>query len=296
MTLFISYSRSDEDSVKALTRGLEAAGVDVWRDHELHGGDSWWSVILERILGCSVFVFALSDTSLHRSKPCRAELEYAMLLRRPIVPVQVGTVSSMRAMPLADLQVVPYRADDATSGFAVLAAIHQAGARMAPLPDPLPPSPPIPYGYLLALSKKIDVGDLAPAEQMRIIDDLRRALRDEQDEAVRADIIRMLNEMRRKSWTAVVADREIEDVLASQGAASSTARPDGDGLTGGAPGRPDPERGGQHLSGGPEQMKPHGVPPAGWYPDPSRRHQWRWFDEDWTPWASDSGAVVDDPL
>src|SRR5919206_197385 len=88
MPFFISYSRRDEDVVKALTRGLEAAGVDVWRDHELHGGDSWWSVILERIRECSVFVFALSDTSLHRSKPCRAELEYAMLLRRPIVPVQ----------------------------------------------------------------------------------------------------------------------------------------------------------------------------------------------------------------
>jgi hypothetical protein len=175
MTMFISYSRRDEDVVKALTRGLEAAGVDVWRDHELHGGDSWWSVILERIRGCSVFVFALSDTSLHRSKPCRAELEYAMLLRRPIVPVQVGTLSSMRAMPLADLQVVPYRTDDATSGFAVLAAVHQAGARTVPLPEPMPPSPPIPYGYLLALSKKIDVGDLVPAEQVRIVDDLRRA-------------------------------------------------------------------------------------------------------------------------
>jgi serine/threonine kinase PknH len=296
MTLFISYSRRDEDVVKALTRGLEAAGVDVWRDHELHGGDSWWSVILERIRACSVFVFALSDTSLHRSKPCRAELDYAMLLRRPIVPVQVGTVSSMRAMPLADLQVVPYRADDATSGFAVLAAVHQAGAQTVPLPDPLPPSPPIPYGYLLALSKKIDVGDLAPTEQMRIIDDLRRALRDEQEEAVRADIIRMLTDMRRKSWAAVVADREIEDILASHEVAPSAATQGRDVFTRDMPGRPTPDGGGQHPPTGPGQEKPPGAPPPGWYPDPSGRHQWRWFDECWTPCASDHGAVVDDPL
>src|SRR3954470_7269400 len=142
VVLFISYSRLDEDVVKALAQGLEAGGTDVWRDHELHGGDNWWSVILERIRACSVFVFALSDVSLHRSKPCRAELEYARALRRPVVPVQVGPVTSMRAMPLADLQAVQYRSDDATSGFAVLAAIHQAMARALPLPEPLPPSPP----------------------------------------------------------------------------------------------------------------------------------------------------------
>jgi hypothetical protein len=296
MTLFISYSRRDEDVVKALTRGLEAAGVDVWRDHELHGGDAWWSVILERIRGCSVFVFALSDTSLYRSKPCRAELEYAMLLRRPVVPVQVGAVSSMRAMPLADLQVVPYRTDDATSGFAVLAAVNQAGARTVPLPEPLPPSPPIPYGYLLALSKKIDVGDLAPAEQMRVVDDLRRALRDEQEDAVRADIIRMLTDMRSKSWTAVVADREIEDVLATHGAPARIPTAEHDGPSGDAPGRSVAHQDARGASTGSGKDAPHRAPPPGWYPDPSHRHQWRWFDQDWTPWASDHGAVVDDPL
>jgi TIR domain-containing protein/uncharacterized protein DUF2510 len=33
----------------------------------------------------------------------------------------------------------------------------------------------------------------------------------------------------------------------------------------------------------------------GWYPDPSRRHQLRWFDGDWTRYASDFGTVVEDP-
>ncbi|WP_433503815.1 toll/interleukin-1 receptor domain-containing protein [Pseudonocardia halophobica] len=293
MELFISYSRLDEDMVKALSRGLEAGGADVWRDHELHGGDSWWSVILERIRACSVFVFALSDVSLHRSKPCRAELGYARALRRPVVPVQVGPVSSMRAMPLADLQVVQYRPDDATSGFAVLAAIHQARARVLPLPEPLPPPPPIPYAYLLALSQKIDVGELAPAEQMRIIDDLRRALADEHEDAVRNDILRMLREMRGKPWMVVRADQEIEGVLAAHDVPAAT-------------GRPTPEDGTPLAPAGVEkQTLPHReratdhrreTPPPGWYPDPSRRHQWRWFDEDWTLWASDHGVTVDDPL
>jgi hypothetical protein len=166
---------------------------------------------------------------------------------------------------------------------------------MVPLPDPLPPAPPIPYGYLLALAKKIDVGDLTPVEQVRIIDDLRRALRDEQEEAVRADIIRMLTEMRRKPWTAVVADREIEDVLAAPGASSASLTPENDGPTDG-PDRAVPDHDGHHILTGSGREEPHRVPPPGWYPDPSRRHQWRWFDQDWTPWASDHGDVVDDPI
>jgi len=227
--------------------------------------------------------------SLHRSKPCRAELGYAMALCRPIVPVQVGPVSSMRAMPLADLQVVQYRPDDATSAFAVVTAIHQAASRLTSLPRPLPAPPPIPYGYLLALSQKIDVGNLAPAEQMRIIDDLRRALADEQEEGVRADIVRMLKEMRSKSWTVVPADREIESVLAAHGVTLTDPK----SAEGRSPRRSDQQ---DPVRAAPVQEKRRNVPPPGWYPDPTRRHQWRWFDQDWTPWASDHGAVTEDPL
>jgi Protein of unknown function (DUF2510) len=36
--------------------------------------------------------------------------------------------------------------------------------------------------------------------------------------------------------------------------------------------------------------------PPGWYPDPSARHQLRWFDQDWTEWASDGGSVIEDRL
>ena len=296
MSVFMSYCRLDEDAVKALTRGLETAGLDAWRDHELHGGDNWWSVILEKIRSCSVFLFALSDASL-RSKPCRAELDYAKALCRPIVPVQVGPVSNMRLIPLADLQVVGYRQDDATSGFAVLSAIHQAATRSAPLPQPPPPPPPIPYAYLLALSKKIDIGDLAPDEQARIIDDLRRALLDEQEEAVRADIVRMLTEMRRKPWTVVTADREIEKVLSSHGVTLVGMEP-----VDAEPIRHSHDREHQETSdpartlSEPGQPRRHDSPPPGWYPDPAGRHEWRWFDHDWTEWASDRGAVVEDPL
>jgi len=34
----------------------------------------------------------------------------------------------------------------------------------------------------------------------------------------------------------------------------------------------------------------------GWYRDPSGRHQFRWFDGDWSSWAADEGEILDDPL
>jgi hypothetical protein len=37
--------------------------------------------------------------------------------------------------------------------------------------------------------------------------------------------------------------------------------------------------------------------PAGWYPDPGRAHEWRFFDGDaWTPQVADGGQVSEAPL
>jgi hypothetical protein len=38
------------------------------------------------------------------------------------------------------------------------------------------------------------------------------------------------------------------------------------------------------------------APPAGWYADPSGRHRLRWFDGDWSRWATDTGPPIEDPL
>ena len=56
--------------------------------------------------------------------------------------------------------------------------------------------------------------------------------------------------------------------------------------------------------GGPDTADPPGEPepamdsaaPAGWYDDPSGRHELRYFDGDWTEWAADDGVTVEDPL
>ena len=125
MSVFLSYSSRDADVVKTLAQGLEAAKQDVWFDHELKGGEVWWTSILDKIRNCSVFVFAVSDSS-SESKPCRSELDYATTLGRPILPIRVGPVSALRISPIAEMQIMDYDPDVAQSGFAVLAAVQDA--------------------------------------------------------------------------------------------------------------------------------------------------------------------------
>jgi TIR domain/Interferon-induced transmembrane protein len=215
-TIMLSYSRRDEDAVKALARGFEAARRDVWFDHDLGGGDAWWDAILESIRTSAVFLFALSDAALH-SKPCRLELDYALALQRPVLPVRVGPISSLRTNPLAELQIIEYDPLDARSGFAVLAAVDDAAARVRPLPDPLPPPPPIPFAYLLQMGRRIESTELSTSDQVAALDQLRRALDEETDESVRQDILSMLHSMKAKPWTTRRSDREIAALLYAHG-------------------------------------------------------------------------------
>jgi hypothetical protein len=212
MVIFLSYSRQDEDVVKALVRGFEAAHRSMWFDHDLSGGDVWWDKILANIRSSSVFVFAVSDASL-QSRACLDELYYAQALRRPLLPVRVGPIGHIRTNPLADIHMLVYRPDDANSGFEVLAAADAAAAAVGPLPDPLPPQPPIPHGYLRALGRQIDAVELDAAQQTGIVDQLRKSLGEETEQSVREEIFAMLRNMLTKPWVNRRTEKDIKAVL-----------------------------------------------------------------------------------
>jgi TIR domain/Interferon-induced transmembrane protein len=224
MAIFLSYSRHDEKVVKALAQGFEAARRQVWIDADLSGGDAWWDKILHNIRSCSVFLFALSDAS-WASKPCQAELAYARALHRPIIPVLVGEVRNLRANPLAQLQIVNYRVDDANAGFELLAAVDAAARSARPLPLPPPPEPPIPYAYLLGLERQIDSVELDPHEQRGVVEQLGKSLGDETDESVRRDIVSMLEKLANKPWIVRRTERDIKALLFAH--ASDTDPPPG---------------------------------------------------------------------
>jgi streptogramin lyase len=236
MRVFVSYSSHDGDSVRTLAGDLERARLQVWYDLDLGGGESWWVSILEQIRECTVFVFALSDNSL-RSKPCRAELEYARSLGVPMLPVQIGAVSTYRTDPIFATQLVDYRDPGRDSGIALVSALHESAARRSDLPDPLPDPPPIPYEYLLRLGADIrGEADLAPTAQAALVFELRTALADEDDTDVREDIRELLRTLRARRDVAYSIVREIDTVLTeSDDETPTAATPRADQPVAGAP-------------------------------------------------------------
>jgi hypothetical protein len=214
MGVFISYSNQDEGAVRALAADLGRARQTVWLDRELHGGDTWWQTILKQIQDADVFVFALSNNS-QRSKPCRAELEYARALGIPVLPVQIGPLDGLRSTAIADLQIVDYRRRDTDTALELIAAVQEAKLRRGPLPEPLPDQPPIPFEYLMRLGRAIDAPQMNPSEQVGVIAQLRQGLEDEDDANARRDIAVLLRNMRRRPDATYRSVSEIDALLAT---------------------------------------------------------------------------------
>jgi pSer/pThr/pTyr-binding forkhead associated (FHA) protein len=228
MKIFISYARQDDAAVQSLAADLEQARQQVWLDRDLAGGDAWWPEILAQIRSSTVFVFALSDNSL-RSKPCRTELGYAEALGLPILPVQVGQVSTRRTDPIFTKQLVEYQDSTRRSGIALVSAIYERGLQRTDLPDPLPDPPAIPYEHLLRLGAVIrGTAKLTHDAQESIIVELREALREEDDHDVSEEIRELLRTLReRKEVTDSIA-LKINTILDNKPAPSDEAsHPDG---------------------------------------------------------------------
>jgi TIR domain len=222
MRIFASYSRKDAAEFGVLVADLEQAHISVWHDLELRGGEPWWQDILVGIRNSDVFVFALSNNSVH-SKPCLSEFAYARALGLPVVPVQIGPVDHIRTSPVASIQVIDYRERTVVSGLKLVAAIQDAAAQRRPLPDPLPPQPPVPFEYLLRLGSAIGAAHLTPDEQADFIHRLRECLETEEDENVRGDASDLLRALRRRPDVTYRNAEDIDQLLTELASSPETS-------------------------------------------------------------------------
>ena len=191
MEIFVSHASYDGAAIRSLVQDLEGAGKQVWLDQDLKVGEAWWASILKHIRACKVFIFAVSDNSL-KSKPCRAELDYASALGLPILPVQIGEVSSRRIDSVFATQSIDYRKPTSTTAAALIGAVGARASEWKKLPDPLPDPPPIPFEYLQRLGEAINgPAPISYQEQTEILTQLRSAYRDETDPDVHVDIRRL---------------------------------------------------------------------------------------------------------
>jgi hypothetical protein len=250
MVVFVSYARRDADVADLLRQDIERAKRPVWIDRELTGGQEWWETILGQIRGCSLFVFALSPESL-RSKACMAELHYALALGRPLLPVMVRDTSVQLAPPeIGNAQIVDYRQRNADSAFALVNALV-AAPPPPELPAMLPPPPLVPMSYMNTYREQVEAESLSYHDQAALYLDLRGHLADEDGHDAALGLLRRLRQRR--------------DIVESVGR-------DIDTLLAGVPELPRPE-----VTVAPEEPA---VPrnPAGWYPDPTRRFEQRYWD------------------
>ncbi len=215
MGVFISYSSRDAAAIAKITAALRRAHLDAWLDEELTGGEAWWNAILEQIRGCEVFIAALSKNYLE-SKPCQAELGYAQDLGRPILPVQIGPLDSMRVNPLASVQAIDYQNPNIESGIELIAAVHARKANAGPLPSPLPEPPPVPFAYLMRLNTAIAAHELTAVEQAQLFSDLKSGLdTDGNEPSARRDLIQLLIRLRDRADITWKIRTDIENVLTS---------------------------------------------------------------------------------
>ena len=177
--VFVSYSRNNLDVVTALIQDIQAVGIETWHDQTLAGGQRWWDNILSNIRECNIFIFALSPQSWD-SEACRSELEYAVQLGKPILPVLVADGINLNLLhaPLNEIQVSDYRGRDKAAAFALIRSINVAPPNPPP-PDPLPTSPRVPISYLSNLTERIDSSEPMDAqEQITILFELEKGLRE----------------------------------------------------------------------------------------------------------------------
>lgn len=215
MAVFISYSSHDGARVEQLAATLRRAREEIWYDSELGGGDAWWRMILDRIRVCDVFLVALSQ-NMAQSKACQLELQYAQALGKPIVPVQVGHIDSMRTNPLAATQVIDFQNPTIDTGIELVASLNAARRQSAPLPDPLPDEPPMPFAYLMRLGGLIAGPALTPQQQTVVVAELRAGIEDDGDDpSARQDILSLLQRLRDRSDVTYRTRTEVDSLLAA---------------------------------------------------------------------------------
>jgi serine/threonine kinase PknH len=225
MGVFVSYSSRDRAALAQVTAALRRAHIEAWLDEELTGGEAWWNAILDQVRGCDVFIAALSKNYLE-SKPCQAELRYAQELDRPILPVQIGPLDSMRVNPLASVQAIDYQNPSIESGIELIAAVHARKANARPLPSPLPEPPPVPFAYLMRLNTALSAPELTAAEQAQLFSDLNSGLdTDGHEPTARRDLMQLLIKLRDRPDITWKTRTDVERVLTSIQAEGTSPSP-----------------------------------------------------------------------
>ncbi|WP_258903756.1 TIR domain-containing protein [Actinokineospora sp. UTMC 2448] len=205
MHVFVCHAAPDRDAAARLRADLAQIGRQVALDRGEPNGPQWWDTVLSRIRRCGVFVFVVSPDSV-RSPGCLAELRYAAALGKPLAAVRLGAAKF--PAELADAAVIDAGGSTAER-IPRLRATIDAFPPPGPLPQPLPPEPPVPY--LEVYRSRLDQPVLDQTTQLSIMTDLRSRLLDPKQ---RAGAWSLLVGLRRRPDVAPPVAATLENILA----------------------------------------------------------------------------------
>ncbi|WP_424185939.1 TIR domain-containing protein [Actinokineospora sp. G85] len=177
MHVFVSHAAADREAAARLRADLAQLGRQVTVDRGEPVGPDWWPGVLHRLRATEVFVLVLSPDSA-RSPGCLAQLRHALALRRPVL-----LVPARRASPPPEAVDAPVF-DPTGLGPERVGKLRAALLSLPstpPLPDPLPPDPPVPY--LEPYRDRVLDPALTEPELRTIFEELRARLRVDPDRA-----------------------------------------------------------------------------------------------------------------
>jgi hypothetical protein len=159
--IFISYSRANQDIASLLYEDLR--DHEVFMDTEsLRGGQRWWEKITDQIRD-SNFFFYLDTKEARKSLFCQAELEWAKILNRYIVPIRIaGEQITTQNSELDSIQAIIYDMKSEIRLTPIQNAILNAfeSKSLQKLPKPIPKSPESPLkkieAFVAAMRAKIN--------------------------------------------------------------------------------------------------------------------------------------------
>jgi formylglycine-generating enzyme required for sulfatase activity len=178
MKLFISYSRDDKQWVYEFARRLSnmRARHDVWLDQDLHVSQKWWDEILNRIEWCEATIVFLTPRYVN-SPFCMAELEYALALNKPIMPLRMKECELPDV--LKDIQYLDIEAQEMNEILIEIASSlgdirAELGNYPSPavkptrprVPTPKEDMPSDPFELFAAVHQAAEQDDLARAEKL----------------------------------------------------------------------------------------------------------------------------------
>ncbi len=179
LDLFITYAHQSEEDVRGLLEDLTSLGDKVWCEAQQSSGPAWWDQTLSRIRLCDALLFALTPKTLE-SEACWRELQYAHVLGKRVLAIELGERTDLGAMPtpLGTVPFVSYGKRDHDAVLRLCKLLRSVGKATA-LPAVLPAPPGVPPTYLAGLRELVTSrGKLDVAQQNMLMAELTRDSRE----------------------------------------------------------------------------------------------------------------------